>query len=37
MRLIMALKLVSLGRGASGVRLELVRLIEGMLAKGVTP
>lgn len=36
-RLIMALKLVSLGRGASGVRLELVRLIEGMLAKGVMP
>ncbi|EHS51374.1 Histidine ammonia-lyase [Rhizobium sp. PDO1-076] len=36
-RLIMALKLVSLGRGASGVRLDLVRLIEGMLDKGVTP
>ena len=36
-RLIMALKLVSLGRGASGVRLELVRLIEAMLDKGVTP
>ncbi|SMC93876.1 histidine ammonia-lyase [Rhizobium sp. RU36D] len=36
-RLIMALKLISLGRGASGVRLELVRLIEGMLDKGVTP
>lgn len=36
-RLIMALKLISLGRGASGVRLELVRLIEGMLAKGVIP
>ena len=36
-RLIMALKLISLGRGASGVRLELVRLIEGMLVKGVTP
>jgi histidine ammonia-lyase len=36
-RLIMALKLVSLGRGASGVRLELVRLIEAMLAKGVVP
>ncbi|MGO7867391.1 aromatic amino acid lyase, partial [Rhizobium ruizarguesonis] len=34
-RLIMALKLVSLGRGASGVRLEMVRLIEGMLEKGV--
>ena len=36
-RLIMALKLVSLGRGASGVRLELVRLIEGMLEKDVVP
>ncbi len=36
-RLIMALKLISMGRGASGVRLELVRLIEGMLEKGVTP
>ncbi len=36
-RLIMALKLISLGRGASGVRLELVRLIEGMLETGVTP
>src|SRR6218665_16052 len=36
-RLIMALKLISLGRGASGVRLELIRLIEGMLDKGVIP
>ncbi|CAD7030247.1 histidine ammonia-lyase [Pseudorhizobium endolithicum] len=36
-RLIMALKLVSLGRGASGVRLELVRLLEGMLARDVIP
>lgn len=36
-RLIMALKLISLGRGASGVRLELIRLIEGMLEKGVIP
>ena len=36
-RLIMALKLVSLGRGASGVRLELVRLLEAMLEAGVTP
>ena len=36
-RLVMALKLVSLGRGASGVRLEVVRLIEGMLEQGVTP
>ncbi|MEN3149718.1 histidine ammonia-lyase [Neorhizobium sp. IRAMC:178] len=36
-RLVMALKLISLGRGASGVRLELVRLIEAMLEKGVIP
>ncbi|MFD2738921.1 histidine ammonia-lyase [Sulfitobacter aestuarii] len=36
-RLMMALKLLSLGRGASGVRLELVALIEGMLERGVTP
>jgi histidine ammonia-lyase len=36
-RLMMVLKLVSLGRGASGVRLELVRLIEATLAKGVVP
>jgi len=36
-RLLMALKLLSLGRGASGVRLEIVTLIEDMLAKGVTP
>ena len=36
-RLIMALKLISLGRGASGVRLELVRLIEAMLEQGVLP
>ncbi len=36
-RLMMALKLLSLGRGASGVRLELVDLIQDLLAKGVTP
>lgn len=36
-RLMMALKLLSLGRGASGVRMELVELLEGMLAQGVTP
>lgn len=35
--LIMALKLVSLGRGASGVRIEIVRLLEAMQAKGVIP
>ena len=36
-RLIMSLKLISLGRGASGIRLELVRLIEAMLERGVIP
>ena len=36
-RLMMALKLISLGRGASGIRPETVDLIEAMLAKGVTP
>ncbi len=36
-RLMMVLKLVSLGRGASGVRPELVALIEDMLAHGITP
>ena len=36
-RLMMALKLLSLGRGASGVRLELIDLLEEMLARGVTP
>ncbi|PHQ72438.1 MAG: histidine ammonia-lyase [Sneathiella sp.] len=36
-RLVMALKLLSLGRGASGVRFELIDLLEAMLSKGVTP
>lgn len=36
-RLAMVLKLISLGRGASGVRVAIVRLIEGMLARGVVP
>ena len=36
-RLMMALKLLSLGRGASGVRLVLADLLEDMLAMGVTP
>ncbi|MEM6587995.1 MAG: histidine ammonia-lyase [Pseudomonadota bacterium] len=36
-RLMMALKLLSLGRGASGVAISTVQLIENMLAKGVTP
>lgn len=36
-RLMMVLKLLSLGRGASGVRLVLIDLIQDMLEKGVTP
>lgn len=36
-RLMLVLKLLSLGRGASGVRPEVVALIEGMLEQGVTP
>jgi len=36
-RLMMALKLLSLGRGASGVPWETIALIEAMLARGVTP
>lgn len=36
-RLMMALKLLSFGRGASGVRWELVDLMQQMLARGVTP
>ncbi len=36
-RLIMVLKLLSLGRGASGVRPEVVAMIEAMLARGVLP
>lgn len=36
-RLILTLKLMSLGRGASGIRPEVVTLIGGMLAKGVVP
>lgn len=36
-RLMMTLKLMSLGRGASGVRWEVIAQIEGMLAKGVVP
>jgi histidine ammonia-lyase len=36
-RLMMVLKLLSLGRGASGVRLEVLELIEACLEKGVTP
>ncbi|MCX7890515.1 MAG: histidine ammonia-lyase, partial [Rhodobacteraceae bacterium] len=36
-RLMMALKLLSLGRGASGVRWPVIALIEDMLDRGVTP
>jgi histidine ammonia-lyase len=36
-RLIMVLKLVSLGRGASGVRWELIEFVEKMLELDVTP
>ncbi|MCJ8332793.1 MAG: histidine ammonia-lyase [Epibacterium sp.] len=36
-RLMMSLKLLSFGRGASGVRWALVDLLQDMLAKGVTP
>ena len=36
-RLMMALKLLSLGRGASGVRWRVIEQIEHLLAKGVTP
>ena len=36
-RLVMALKLISLGRGASGVQPATVELIEAMLAKNVVP
>jgi histidine ammonia-lyase len=36
-RLMMTLKLLSLGRGASGVRWEVIELIEGLLETGVTP
>ncbi|MQY42584.1 histidine ammonia-lyase [Epibacterium sp. SM1969] len=36
-RLMMALKLLSLGRGASGVRWALPDLIQAMLARGVVP
>ena len=36
-RLMMVLKLLSLGRGASGVRWALIELLEQMLARGVTP
>jgi histidine ammonia-lyase len=36
-RLMMALKLLSLGRGASGVRIAVIRQIEAFLATGIVP
>ncbi len=36
-QLMMALKLLSLGRGASGVRPELIQLLQSMLQAGVVP
>lgn len=36
-RLMIALKLGSLAQGASGVRVETVKLLEALLAKGLTP
>ncbi len=36
-RLMLALKLLSLGRGASGVRWEIIALLEAMLERGVLP
>ena len=36
-RLMMALKLLSLGRGASGVRWQIIEMLQAMLAAGVTP
>jgi histidine ammonia-lyase len=36
-RLMMSLKLLSLGRGASGVRWQVIEQIQHMLAKSVTP
>ncbi|MBU4433814.1 MAG: histidine ammonia-lyase [Alphaproteobacteria bacterium] len=36
-RLMMALKLASLAQGASGVRVETVKLIEALLVQGLTP
>ncbi len=36
-RLMMALKLASLGQGASGIQAKTLQLLEAMLARGVTP
>jgi histidine ammonia-lyase len=36
-RLMMALKIISLGRGASGVRREVIEQLQAMVARGVCP
>jgi histidine ammonia-lyase len=36
-RLMMALKIISLGRGASGVRSEIIEQLQAMLARGIYP
>ncbi|HEX7916564.1 aromatic amino acid lyase, partial [Rudaea sp.] len=36
-RLMMALKVISLGRGASGVRRDVIEQLQGMLARGISP
>src|SRR5213595_2832812 len=36
-RLMMVLKIVSLGRGASGVRREIIEQLQAMLARGIYP
>ena len=36
-RLMMALKIVSLGRGASGVRRDVIEQLQAMLARGIYP
>jgi histidine ammonia-lyase len=36
-RLMMALKIISLGRGASGVRREIIEQLQAMLARGICP
>ena len=36
-RMMMALKLISLGRGASGVRWNIIHILQELLAKAVTP
>ncbi|MFQ5439036.1 MAG: aromatic amino acid lyase, partial [Paracoccaceae bacterium] len=36
-RLVLALKMLSLGRGASGARWQVIELLQAMLARGVMP